>query len=69
MFSFKDPAVNKKYKNTNGDANPIVNVTIQYRGPLSEVPMAIADKMYADGAHIALKTESDRKHLSDTKGS
>ena len=59
MSFFKNPDVEKKYKNTNGDADPIINVAIQYRGKLSEIPMNIADKIFADGAHIAPKTEKD----------
>lgn len=59
MFTFKNSDVEKKYKNTGGDADPIINVAIQYRGKLSEIPLNIADKLFADGAHIALRTEKD----------
>ena len=59
MAFFKNPDVEKKYQNTNGDADPIVTVAIQYRGKLSGVPMNIADKLFADGAHIAPKTKAE----------
>ena len=55
MAFFKNKEVDKKYNNTAGDADPVINVAIQYQGKLSEMPLNIADKVYADGAHIALK--------------
>lgn len=59
MPFFKNPEVEKKYQNTNGDADPLITVAIQYRGRLSGVPMNIADKLFADGAHIAPKVKAD----------
>lgn len=57
MSFFKNPEVEKKYKNTNGDADPIVRVAIQYMGKLSNIPLNIADKVFADGGHIALRQD------------
>lgn len=54
MF-FKIPEVDAKYKNINENADPIITVSIGYHGKLSEVPLPIADKIFADGAHIDLK--------------
>ena len=59
MAFFKNPDVEKKYQNTNGDKDPMLIVAIQYRGKLSGVPMNIADKLFADGAHIAPKTKAE----------
>lgn len=66
MAFFKNPEVEKKYQNTNGEADPVVTVAIQYRGKLSGVPMNIADKLFADGAHIAPKADTVRQ--DDTPG-
>ncbi len=60
-MTFKNPEVNAKYKSLlEGDVDPIVHVVIGYDGPLSEVPLAIADKMFADGAQIDLKNAADK---------
>lgn len=67
MFFFKNSDVEKKYKNTGGDADPLINVAIQYRGSLSNIPMNIADKLFADGAHIAPKTEKDTETKNSTE--
>ena len=55
MAFFKNPDVERKYENTQGDADPIIIVAIQYKGKLSGIPLNIADKMFKDGAHIAPK--------------
>ncbi len=60
MAFFKNPNVEKKYQNTNGDADPVVRVAIQYVGKLSGVPLNIADKLFADGAHISPKTTPEK---------
>ena len=59
MAFFKDPEVEKKYKNLNGESDRDVRVAIQYQGKLSGVSMAIADKIFSGGGHLALKTEKD----------
>ena len=59
MPFFQNKDVEKKYSNTAGDADPVINVAIQYKGKLSEMPLNIADKVFADGAHIALKGEKE----------
>lgn len=57
MF-FKVPEVDAKYKNTNGNADPVVTVVLSYHGNLSGVPLPLADKLFSDGAHIALKEKT-----------
>ncbi len=59
MPFFKNPDVEKKYQNTKGDADPVVRVAIQYVGKLSGVPLNIADKLFADGAHISIRQAQD----------
>lgn len=59
MSFFKNPLVEKKYFNTLGESDPVIRVAIQYHGKLSEMPLNIADKVFADGAHIALKSEKE----------
>lgn len=69
MPFFKNAEVEKKYQNTNGDSDPVVRVAIQYVGKLSGVPLNIADKLFADGAHIAPKTKADPEDITaKTKG-
>lgn len=73
MAFFKNPDVENKYENTQGDRDPVVRVAIQYVGKLSGVPMNIADKLFADGAHIAPKNirqaqdDTLRQAQGDTK--
>lgn len=67
MAFFKNPDVEKKYQNTNGEADPVITVAIQYRGKLSGIPLNIADKLYADGAHIAPKIKADTTEKTDEK--
>lgn len=67
MAFFKNPEVEKKYHNTNGEADPIVTVAIQYRGKLSGVPLNIADKLHADGAHIKIKTKPEPQDTTATQ--
>lgn len=67
MAFFQNPEVEKKYQNTNGDKDPIVTVAIQYRGKLSGVPLNIADKLHADGAHIKIKTKQEPQETTPKK--
>lgn len=60
MAFFKNREVDGKYRNLIPDADPMIRVAIQYHGKLSEMPMDIADKVFADGAHIALNTPIDK---------
>lgn len=72
MPFFKNEEVEKKYRNTNGDADPIIRVSIQYMGKLSNMPLNIADKVFADGGHIELTTDhgqptTEKKNEKPTK--
>lgn len=60
MGFFKNSDVEKKYTPVTGDADPVIQVVIPYRGKLSEAPMVIADRLHAQG-YIKLKSEPDQK--------
>lgn len=66
MF-FENPDVEAKYKNTMGDRDPVISVTVGYHGPLSKAPMHIADKVFSDGAHIELKKPAEKQPAADKK--